>query len=195
MYIYTVTVARLSIILDFFSLSSHYLWLSPLSFSHFLSHLTLTDQLSHMPSEQLSHFIKLSPTHIVDSSPIVDLLWIRSTLSDHSCWFSLDHWLGCGGLFLLIANLFFFFGWAWGCHDSDYGCGSMVLVIVGVGRWVADLFFELFFWFSSFFTSSFFFFFGCWCRSCCSMGGRRLGWYWWLLDDGGYGGCVERWQC
>ena len=34
----------------------------------------------------------------------------------------------------------------------------MVLVIVGVGRWVADLFFELFFWFSSFFTSSFFFF-------------------------------------
>ena len=31
-------------------------------------------------------------------------------------------------------------------------------MIVGVGRWVADLFFELFFWFSSFFTSSFFFF-------------------------------------
>ena len=28
---------------------------------------------------------------------------------------------------------------------GDCRCGSMVLVIVGVGRWVANLFFELFF--------------------------------------------------
>ena len=32
-----------------------------------------------------------------------------------------------------------------------------MIVIVGVGQWVADLFFGLFFWFSGFF---FFFFFG-----------------------------------
>ena len=132
----------------FFTLLSLPLTLTSLFFSFPLSPHSHWSTFSHAVKTTLSfHQISsLSPTHIVHSSPIVNLLWIRSTLSDHSCWFSLDRRLGCGGLFLLIADLFFFFfGWAWGCHDSDYGCGSMVLVIVGVGRWVANLFFELFF--------------------------------------------------
>ena len=67
-HICTATVAVPFNILVFVSLPSLYLWFTSLSFSHFLSHLTLTNQLSH--------FIRstLSPTHTADPSPITDLL-------------------------------------------------------------------------------------------------------------------------
>ena len=120
MYIYTVTVARLSIILDFFSsLLSLPLTLTSLFFSFPLSAHSYRSTLSHAIKSTLSHAIKstlsfhqntsLSLTHVADSSLVADLLWIRSTLLDRGCWFSLDCRLGCGGLFLLIADLFFFF--------------------------------------------------------------------------------------
>ena len=154
MYIYTVIVACLFNILDFFfSLLSLPLTLTSLFFSFPLSAHSYRSTLSHAIKSTLSFHqnTSLSLTHVVDSSPITDLLWIRSTLSDHGCWFSLDCRLGCGGLFLLIANLFFFFIFffcTWGCHDSDCGCGS-----VGC---------RFFFWivFSSFLVFLLFFFFG-----------------------------------
>ena len=112
MYIYTVTVARLSIILDFFSsLLSLPLTLTSLFFSFPLSAHSYRSTLSHAIKSTLSFHqnTSLSLTHVADSSLVADLLWIRSTLLDRGCWFSLDCRLGCGGLFLLIADLFFFF--------------------------------------------------------------------------------------
>ena len=109
MYIYTVTVARLSIILDFFSsLLSLPLTLTSLFFSFPLSAHSYRSTLSHAIKSTLSFHqnTSLSLTHVADSSLVADLLWIRSTLLDRGCWFSLDCRLGCGGLFLLIADLF-----------------------------------------------------------------------------------------
>ena len=129
MYIYTVTVARLSIILDFFpSLLSLPLTLTSLFFSFPLSAHSYRSTLSHAIKSTLSfhQITSLSPTHATDSSLVADLLWIRSTLSDHGCWFSLDRWF-----------VFFFFGflveleaavivmWVWVDGIDDCGCGSV----------------------------------------------------------------------
>ena len=144
MYIYTVIVACLFNILDFFfSLLSLPLTLTSLFFSFPLSAHSYRSTLSHAIKSTLSFHqnTSLSLTHVVDSSPITDLLWIRSTLSDHGCWFSLDCRLGCGGLFLLIANLFFFLFFLFFFFVLE----AAMIVIVGVGRWVADFFFGLFF--------------------------------------------------
>ena len=145
MYIYTVTVARLSIILDFFSsLLSLPLTLTSLFFSFPLSAHSYRSTLSHAIKSTLSFHqnTSLSLTHVADSSLVADLLWIRSTLLDRGCWFSLDCRLGCGGLFLLIADLFFFFFFFfffWVVLEAA------MIVIVGVGWWVADLFFWIVF--------------------------------------------------
>ena len=114
----------------FFSLLSLPLTLTSLFFSFPLSPHSHWSTFSHAIRTTLSfHQISsLSLTHIVDSSPIVNLLWIRSTLSDHSCWFSLDRRLGCGGLFLLIVDLFFFFFFL-------VELEAAMIVIMGVGRW------------------------------------------------------------
>ena len=86
-----------------------------------------------MPSNQLSHFIR-SPHSCQPTLPTQapSLIYCGSDqLSQITiAGFLLIARSGCGGLFLLIANLFF---------------EAAMIVIVGVGRWVADLFFWIVF--------------------------------------------------
>ena len=120
MHIYTVTVALPFNILVFVSLSSLYLWLTSLSFSHFLSHLTLTDQISH--------FIKstLSSTHA-----LLPICWLLGCL--FVCLFVFF-------FFLLVFCLIVIVGrWVFGLISLFFGlCGIRLVVGVDlVAQWKA----------------------------------------------------------
>ena len=68
---------------SFFSLSSLYLWLTSLSFSYFLSHLTLTNQLSLKADQPLLSTIR--PASPIKYNSDSDGPWFRlaSLISDH----------------------------------------------------------------------------------------------------------------
>ena len=88
------------IFLFFFSLSSLYLWLTSLSFSHFLSHRST-----------------LSPTHAVDLSPIADLLGffffflICQLLGFFFFWFFPIANLLVSGYFSVVVGYFYWVVW------------------------------------------------------------------------------------
>ena len=141
--------------LFFFSLSSLYLWLTSLSFSHFLSHLTFTNQFSHKADQPLQSNTAVIPTDHENDGP-----WFRSAslISNHmkttgflgGPWFGDPRpWLSERWWFRWVHSIWSLMvagcGWFWVCVGSVArpkrrwlaGCGWFCWRMgVGVARWI-----------------------------------------------------------